>query len=458
MSIFESCIFLQQLSKFNSDMKVNTLILISGVLLFLSGCKKDNDSSNNPPTWSDLKITISEFQESNDSIRITWSKLDVSNFQGYYIIRRNYKATDTTQYNYNEVIESISDPSITSFTDVGVPTDSYLEYQVMGKFYHSTDHVTTTIYSNVRSLERPEMKKFRFNPKDILQDNANHRLYVIDNDSGKISILDYKSREITRQVFTFATLGFSSIGTFNGAEELYVPRNDGWIYIYDANTLEKTDQIKAGTKCYSVIYNTGKLFAVVDTSYYGYAVKVFDRAGKSLITHTGIIEGPEHLALVPGSNTRLFGINGYRVFSFEYDPNGHYISWNLTSYSSSGYTYRAFETFPNGQGFITSRTGSVYSNSLNLVQNLPYGDNEYSAFTFNSPLTSLFAGCSNYKHVVEYSCPGYSELQTYPCKGYPAAVFTDAGNLVVLSSVYTSSWYSDPVDYYLESILLGTKK
>ncbi|MDP4282484.1 MAG: hypothetical protein Q8867_10105 [Bacteroidota bacterium] len=439
-------------------MKATILILISGVLLFLSGCKKDNDTSNNSLSRSNLKITISDFQQINDGIKISWSKLKVSNFQGYYIIRRNYKATDTTLYNYYEIIESIPDFSTTTFTDVNVPTDSYLEYQVVGRFYDSISHVTQTIYSNVKSLERPEMRKFRFNPKDVLQDLANHRLYVIDNDSGKISILDYSSRKISHQIFTFATLGFSSLGTFNGKEELYVPRNDGWIYIYDANTLEKTDQIKTGIKCYSVIYNNGKLFVVADTSYYNYAMKVFDRAGKNLITFTGLTEGPEHLALVPGSNTKLFGIGDYNLFSFEYDANGHYISWSDVYSNLSNYTYRAFETFPNGQGLITSKTGSIYSNSLNLVQNLPYGDNEYSAFTFNSPLTSLFAGCSNYKHVVEYACPGYSELKTYPCNGYPAAVFFDAGNLIVLSSVYSSSWYSDPADYYLESIPVVTKK
>jgi len=439
-------------------MKPTIWLLISGVILFISGCNKDNDSSNGFPTGSELKITISDFQKSNDTVRITWSKLNANNFQGYYVIRRNYKATDTTQHNYDETIKTIYDASTTTFIDKDVPVTSYLEYQILGKCYSSATHFTIEVFSNVRSFERPEMKKFRFNPKDILHDAANHRLYVIDNDSGKISILDYASREITQQIFSFATLGFSSLGTFNGTEELYVPRNDGWIYIYDANTLEKTDQIKAGVKCYSVIYNNGKLFAVADTSSDNHAVKVFDRAGKNLITRTGIYERPEHLALVPGSNTKLFGIGSYWLFFFEYDANGHYVSWNDVNYNSSYYTYRAFEPFPNAQGFITSKTGSVYSNSMSLVQILPYGNNEYSAFTFTSPLTSVLAGCSNYKHVVEYSCPGYSEMHTYPCNGYPAAVFIDEGNLIILSSVYSSSWYGDPADYYLESIPLVSRK
>lgn len=436
------------------NMKTTVLILISGVLLTLTGCKKDN-SSNSSPSPLDQKMIIQQFQYSSDSLRITWSKPNAGRFQRFYVIRRNFKSADTSHFDYNDIIATISDSAKTNYIDAAVPSYSYLEYQVAGQFYNSTDHVTNTIMSNVRSLERPELKKFRFNLKDVLQDNANHRLYVIDNDSGKISILDYSSRVISRQIFTFATLGFSSLGIFNGAEELYVPRNDGWIYIYNANTLEKTDQIKAGVKCYSVVYNNGKLFAVTDTSYYDFAIKVFDRAGKNLITFTGITEGPEHLALVPGSNTKLFGVGNYWLFAFEYDADGHYVSWRSANYSSLGYTSRAFEAFPNGQGFITSKTGSVFSSTLTLIQNLPYGNNEYSSFTFNSPFSSLYAGCSNYKHVVEYSSSGYSELHTYPCKGFPSAVFFDAGNLIVLSNASGSTWYGDAADYYLESIPLA---
>ena len=440
-------------------MKPTILILISVVIVFFYGCQKDSSSSGSSPSLNTSKITITAFQKSTDSVRISWTGLNVSNFEGYSIIRRSYKATDTTAYNYEDIIGTVGNQNTTTYLDVEVPSAAYLEYQIMGTYYSSITHLTSQIYSNVRSYERPELKTFVFNLKDVLQDAINHRLYVIDNDSGKISVLDYNLRQITHQIYTYATLGYSSLGTYNGTEELYVPRNDGWIYIYDANTLTKTDQVKAGTNCYAVVYNNGKLFIVADTSSYTYALKVIDRATKSLITRTGITEEPTNLVLVPGSNTKLFGIGYDWLFSFEYDANGHYVSWNEVNYNYSSYgTYFAFNAFPNGQGLITSSTGAIYTNSLNLLQNLPYGNNEYSSFTFNSPFTSVFAGCSNYQHVMEYTSPGYSELNAYPCLGYPAAVFVDAGNLIVLSNIYSSSWYGDPSEYYLESIPLVKKK
>jgi hypothetical protein len=116
---------------------------------------------------------------------------------------------------------------------------------------------------------------------------------------------------------------------------------------------------------------------------------------------------------------------------------------------------RCFEPLPNGQGFITSTNGSIYSNSMTLVQNLPYGNYQYSSFTFNSPFTSIFAGCSNYQNIVEYSYPGYSEKYTYRCIGYPTAVFIDGTNLISLSSVYSSSYYDDSGQYYIETVPLS---
>lgn len=427
-------------------------IFVSGIIFFLSGCSKKSDSSiDTNPAPSTSKITITDFQKTENCVRITWSKVENSDFTQYCILRRTYRATDTTRFYSPEIIGTTSLANLNSFTDYEVPAALYVEYQVVADCYNKQNHATNRIFSNVRSLERPELKKFSFNPKDILHDAVNHRIYVIDNDSGKIAVLDYETREITSKIKTFANLGFSSLGIFNGAEELYVPRNDGWIYIYNANTLEKIDQFRAGVSCNSVVFNNGKLFVSVDSNYNNYTLKVFGRAGKNLISNTVINSIPDHLAVVPGSDTKLFGIGYYRLFSFEYDANGHSVSNNSGTWSSYYNNSRIFEVLPDGQGLITFTNGSIYSGSLNLVQTLPFGNYSFTSYAFNSSLTSVFAGCSNYNNVVEYSYQNYSELHTYPCIGYPAAVFTDNANLIVLSNVNSYSGYGT-TDFYLESI------
>jgi len=439
-------------------MKNLVVVFLCAILIAtITGCKKEDSSTGGGPVpvvYSD-KIVLSDLQTGYDSVVLNWSKLSNPKFMRYVIVRRNYKSTNPNTYTYNEVIDEITDAAVVKYTDHTPPIESYLEYQVVGVvrdtgMYYNYSYV----YSNVVPYERPELKRFYFNIKDVLPDVPNHRCYIIGADSGKISILDYHSRAISKEIITNATLGFSSLGDFNGMQELYVPRNDGWLFIYNANTLEKVDQIKPGVRCNSVVYNNGKLFIVVDTGYYDYAVRIYDRSTKSLITHTGITEGPEHIALVPGSNTKLFGISSYYLFSFEFDANGHYVSWTDVNYSSSYSYMRCFEALPNGQGFITSTTGSIYSGSLTLVQNLPYGNYQYSSFTFNSPFTSIFTGCSNYKNIVEYSYPGYSEKNTYKCIGYPFAIFIDDTNLISLSSVYSYSYYGNQGQFYIETVPL----
>lgn len=436
--------------------------VVSFIILFaatMTSCKKENSSTGGGPVpivYSD-KIVLSNLQAGNDSVVLNWSKLNNPKFIRYMIIRRNYKSTNPNTYSYNEVIDDISDVAVVRYADHSVPATTYLEYQVIGVLQDTGPYYNYSyIYSNVVPYERPELKQFYFSIKDVLPDVPNHRCYIIGADSGKISILDYQSRTISKEIFTYATLGFSSLGNFNGVQELYVPRNDGWLFIYNANTLDKIDQIKAGAICNSVVYNNGKLFVAVDSGYYDYAVRVYDRSSKALITHTGTFnEGPQHIAVVPGSNTKLFGIGSYYLSSFEYDANGHYVTWMDINYSSSSMYFRCFETLPNGQGFITSMHGSIYNNSMTLVQNLPYGNYQYSSFTFNSPFTSIFAGCSNYQNIVEYSYPGYSEKHTYRCIGYPTAVFIDGTNLTSLSSVYSSSYYGDSGQFYIETVPLN---
>lgn len=437
-------------------MKKSTFIILT-LAIALFSCSKDNSSGSQNPSSVTNKISITNFQACGDSVVITWTSNHT--YTQFTIVRRDHRATDTTKLNYGEEIGSVYNSSTLTFSDRTVPQKCYLEYQVIASYYDNITHANVTVCSNVRSFSRPELKSFMLNPKDVLQDLANHRLFIIGNDSGKISQLDYNTREITKQIYSYATLGYSSLGMFNGTQELYVPRNDGYVYIYNAATLDKIDQIRCGNQCFSVVCNNGKLFVAVDTSSYDYALRVYDRASKALITHTNIYAGYygglSHIEMVPGSNTKLFGVGGDYVYSFQYDANGHYqsISTGNFDYSSTS----AFAVFPNGQGLIIANHGSVYSNSLTLIQTLPYGDYQYSAYALNSPFTSIFAGCSNYKNIIEYSYPGYSERNTYKCNGYPAAVFIDGTNLIALSNTYTS-YYDDQSTYMIDRIPLVTKK
>jgi hypothetical protein len=428
-----------------------SVILVTGI----NSCKKESSGtgSNSSPG---NKITITNLQTSDDSVVVTWTKLVNSRFSYYLILRRNYKSTDTTDYSYSDVIDQINDVNTVKFVDHSIPVTSYLEYQVLAVLQESEFYNYNYIYSNIMSYKRSGLTTFYLNPTDVIPDIANHRFYVIEGDSGKVSMVDYSSRSIVKSIMTNATIGFSDIGTYNNIKELYVPRNDGWVFIYNAETLDKIDQISAGTNCGSVLYNNGKLFIFGSSEDYYTSLFVIDRATKSVLSTINDIDymRPE---LVPGSNTKIFGITTYGgIYYFKFDANGQNITENenSTEYSTD---YHSFEIFPDGQHFITSDNGSIFDTNLNFVVQLPYGNYQYSGFAFNQTASNILASCGNYKYIVAYSNPGYTELQTYNTLGYPAFIFNDNNTIISLSSTTSYSYDGYGNNYIIESIPL-TKK
>ena len=69
-----------------------------------------------------------------------------------------------------------------------------------------------------------------------------HRI-IIYSIQGNIALFNVRTRAITKQIATNCTIGYCGLGVYNGVTELYVPRDDGWVFIYDATTLQQIDQI-----------------------------------------------------------------------------------------------------------------------------------------------------------------------------------------------------------------------
>jgi hypothetical protein len=435
--------------------KITGFFFAIAIISAMSSCKKDSSTGVNIPFSYPNKIVLTNLQAGTDSVTLNWTKLTNSRFYLYIVLRRNYKAADPTSFSYSDILEEIYDADVVHYVDHTFPLTSYLEYEVIGVLLDTTSSNYNYIYSNVRSYERPNLKTFYFNPTDVVPDIPDHRLYVIEADSGKINMVDYVNKTITKSIKTNSNNGYCALGTYNGVKELYVPRNDGWLFIYNAETLDQIDQINAGTSCGSVISNNGKLFVFGNSDYYYNSLFVIDRATKSVITTVNDLNyiRPK---LIPGSNTKIIGVSssssGYLYF-FEFDDNGILKSQN-EDYVSYPSDYHSFEIFPDGQHFITSQYGAVYTSDLSYVIQLPYGNYNYSGFAFNAASSQILAGCSNYKSIVSYANPGYTEQTVYHTAGYPAFIFTDNNSIVSLSSSTSFSYYGYGRDFVIETVNL----
>lgn len=405
-------------------------ILLSTLLLTLFiSCKKEKTAEPSQ-TFTD-KVVLNNLKATSDSVTLTWSTLNNPNFMYYRVTRKdNTSANGTT-------LTSINNANNTRYVDRAVPYTDYLEYQVTA--YLTNGQV---FFSNIVVYSRGEIKTINVKPFDVQFDSNNRTLYFFDK-TGIISIYSLASNQITKTINSLATIGFSDFGTFNGVKELYVPRNDGWIFVYNATTLEKIDQISVGLEASCVVFNNGMLY-VSSAAWTNRPLKVFSRSSKSLISETGDFE-LTRFKKIPGSNTELLeitiNVGPVDQDYYSFGPGGNFISHSNDIYHGDyPLDYRIFEFFPAGNKYITSSKGAIYSKSMVYETSLPRGVLEFTTFDFDNSNQLIFAGTAS-KTVEVYSLTNYTHQRTITTKAYPYKLFKDGNKFICLSSPEVSSGY-----------------
>jgi len=436
-------------------MRICILFAIS--LFGLLSCEKDDEiyPHNNADTYSN-QIILKDLKISGDSVKLTWTKLDTLKFTGYLIIRKDKKnvIVNPTDYNDSYVIKKIYDPNVTTYTDIDIPLTPYMEYQVIGLL--SNKYTYNYIFSNSKTYERPSINIFEFDILDIMPDLSNNRLYIIEKSQGKISIFDYETKTTLKSLNSEATIGYCSIGDNGSTKELYVPRSDGWIFVYNAETLEKIDQIDITIPSSCVVNNSGKLFISTD-AWTNRPLKVYDRITKTMISENGDFEDTR-LRLIPNTNTEIIevtiNIGPTDLDYYSFNSNGSFIIHKNDNYHGD-YPLDAavFQFFPDGKKFITSSEGAIYDINLKYLNRIPKGNFLFSDFAFSADASLIYCACSNAKKIVSYSSSNFVKNKEYMTQGYPYKIFRKENSLICVSKTALGSDYSyGPSNYIIEKI------
>lgn len=420
-------------------MRITLALFIATMVLI--GCKKDNIST--PPTYLD-KIVLNNLQATSDSVVITWSILTNPDFVNYVIIRKDAPGASGT------VIATMYEPQNAKFVDKTVPYTAYLQYQVIG-----TLRTGERIESNIEKYQRSEIKTFKVSPFDIQFDDQNRQIYLFEK-TGNISIYSLQTNDITKTISTGATIGYCDFGMYNGVKELYVPRNDGWIFIYNAQTLQLIDQINVGLNSSCVVNNNNILY-VSTAAWTNRPLKVFSRISKSKISENGDFE-LTRFKKVPNSNTELLeitiNIGPVDQDYYSFDANGNFIQ-HTNDYYHGDYPldHKIFEFFPSGNKYITSSSGAIYSKNMTFEATLPRGSLEFTCFYFDAAQHQIYCGTKS-KTIEVYSELNYTRVRSIPTKTNPYRIFKDGNNgLVSVSSVGQLDYYSDaPKEIIFEKI------
>jgi len=398
-------------------------------LLYVS-CKKETEEVIViTPAPSPLSLTID--QVINDStIVLKWTPYPAT-FKKYYLSRTAIYLKDGRFDTFTETIDSSTDVNHLRFTESAMPLARDISYDLFVKDdapqYKIVGHVT---YRRPNSL-------FYGSPTDVLIDKQNKRLYITEET--RITIVSYTSGRVILSKDLPVSIGYCSLGVYNGNSELYVPSADGWVEILDAATLDFKDKIYAGGFYIgSVINSNGKLYISSSDMSIGYTdcLKVFDRATKAFIGRSGY-----------WPNTRLLQLDGSSVEMIDITIN--LIPTNLSYYqfSADGVpttkkddTYhgdyrldpRIARSFPDGSKIITSSSGTIFNKSLVFDRYLKeYGG--YTDFAFNDDGSLVYAADGSAKKIDVVTYPSTTTTGSYTTGFYPYKIFRD-GNVMICVS------------------------
>ncbi|KQK25403.1 hypothetical protein AR438_07265 [Chryseobacterium aquaticum] len=401
------------------------IFLILSACLVIYSCGSSNDDITEvvvtPPVIENKINLTSSYNDSAETVSLSWTLAGDNTYMQYKIVRSDSQNGPQTE------LLTVG-PTQFSYTSI-VPFNAYFEYQIIGIKTNGEQ-----VKSNIVKVERPDIKLLNLKTFDAQFDKNTGKLYLLDTD-GKIALYDVNSGTVTHQISTNATLGYSDIGTYNGSVELYVPRNDGWVDIYDGNDLTLKAQVNFGMPLISTVYHNGILYGSSSNSNNS-VIKSASRTTNTIISQSPqLYYNTGRMKKSVGTSVKLYtitqNITPIDLDLYNFDLNGNYINHQDDIYHGDyPLNYRIFETFPDGR-VITSSSGSVYNSQMIYQNNLPSGNSKLTSFDFDS--NSIIAG--NMSKAIEfYNINTYTKTQTINTKKFPYKVFSYNNKVVCVSS------------------------
>jgi hypothetical protein len=358
---------------------------------------------------------------SGNVVTLSWTAVESSNLTGYYITRSD---------SFSGVKVFTTNSKTTTLVDT-LPLSPAISYSVVATMGSSQDEGH---HSNVIRITRSDIALADIIPFDALFDQGSQQIYVYSN-AGMMQVYDINLNKWVRNASWGSGVGYCDIGTYNGTTELYVPRQDGWLFIYDAATLTKIDQINVGTQLYGVSYNNGILYICgTVSSTYNYSILSYSREHKTKIAQLNTSD-KNRLRLVPGTNSEFFSVADYGYLrNYKFDSSGNAVGQN---YGTSTGTYpdpSIFEVFPDGNKFISNNTGCIYGKDLAYETVLPHGSYTFTSFCFDNAGQLIYTGCKE-KQIQAYAMSNYQSAKTLKTMGIPFKVFFNNGAVICVSTV-----------------------
>jgi len=405
-------------------------------------CKKDHPVEEAASTYiPDLKIQ----QIVNDStIVLKWPKYTGKNFGRYWLKRSATYVKNGSFDTFDEGIDSSTNVNDTVFTETRMPSARQIIYRI-----YVGDPQDGALATAFVVYQRPPYTSFYGTIRDVLFDRENKRLYIIHSQQyDLVTAVDYTSGRQVNSINLQGSLssGYCALGDFNGNKELYIPIYSS-LLILNASSLEVKDRINCGGSFIgSVVSANGNLYVSTNDTTGGTSecIKVYGRATKNLIGRTGFHDNTR-LLFLEGTSTEMVDITSTtgptgQISYYQFSAAGVPLSKKQDN-SNSGYSASTVvaRSFPDGNRFITSYSGTIFNKSLAFEKYLKQ-NGSYADYAFSDDGSVIYAADVYQKKIDVINYPAGNVVKSYPTSMYPFRIFRD-GNTLICLSITATEWY-----------------
>ncbi len=401
-----------------------TFYLLAIILLGIAGCERnDDDIKTGSELPTSLKLTV---QEVNDSLIADW-QLDKGAVE-YFEFKINWQL-ETGPVQNNRILLDGDKNRYAQLKFGDIPLKSY---KVIG-YLSSGDSVV----SNVIETYKPDLYPIQLRAFDALYNQEDSLVYLFSKDGILVSYNLNRKRVVAFNVFGKG-INFTDFGTYGGNKELYLPSEDGNLYIMDGKTLELKDQITVGNPLFSAAAAGDYLF--LSTGAYGSAIKVYSRSQKRYLGSGGLF-GNTRLKTISSAKTELLDITpSYNTIqqatSYTLNAAGELIIKGEQKYPYQGWGINGNLIYPyqDGSKIILSNAGMILNNNLQLERKLSTVGDKYIAFCHNSQTQLLYAAYSATPRIDVFTADGAGLNKTIETALYPRWLFNVGAKIIMLGS------------------------
>ena len=412
-------------------MKKNIILLFT-ILLLVSSCEKDK-----PQT-----LVLHTPQQVDNTIVLNWEQANISGFEYYMVMR----SSDRKRYDIiNDIVTPTSDAfrkEITTFEDCTYPLNvDTLYYKIMavGKETRSSQGLCYRIERPVRLVKGNNIQNVHYVDETnklsvLLYDYSTGYRHILNN-------FDLETGQFSSNAVS-VNLSYSTSwyfwGKCNGKTEFY-NYNDGYIYVYDASTVQQVASLQTPFIWYAPYTTNNKGIIYIYRDNYLYLI---NRITGEYTQYQSTNYISANNLYYDSENNKLYAV-GYdgRIQTFILDNDGNVTGEEMYS---SGYSYYNLLYIENSSLFVVRTNSDIKILDMNTktfhntdLTQMP------NVILLNNNV--LYASNNSSNSIYQLSVENYTFIKSTPVRVVPMKFFINNGYLYFWGQYSSYSYILDKI-------------